>query len=75
MYVFPVKAEKMSLEACKTIPLFTLASFKKRIAYVRYLENFLLTSIFYHAPLWVQTPIRNTQNDLKIISVVYLFCT
>ena len=37
---------------------------------IRYLKIFLLTSIFYHAPLWVQTPIRNSQNDLKIISVV-----
>ena len=45
------------------------------LGYFRYLKKNLLTSIFYHTPLWVQTPIRNTQNDLKIISVVYLFCT
>ena len=38
-------------------------------------KKFLLTSIFYHAGLWVRTPIRNIQNDLKITLVVYLFCT
>ena len=42
--------------------------------YIRYLKKFLLTSIFYHAWLWVQTPMRNIQNDLKTILEMYLFC-
>ena len=38
-------------------------------------KKFLLTSIFYHARLWVRTPLWNNQNDLKTIWEMYLFCT
>ena len=48
-------------------------SIKNLSTCVRYLKKFLLTSIFYHTRLLVQTPIRNIQNDLKTILDVYLF--